>query len=80
MDALDERAKVARYLETKDVAFGAEVAWECLGKRYSELNARDWQRIAGHVLAAAGWQSRKVHGHAVWVKPEPAPAQGSLAL
>jgi hypothetical protein len=90
VDSTNERASVARYLEPKTIAFGAEIAREALGKRYDELRADDWRRITGHVLAA-GWRKAKVDGHPCFVSPTPTEAgssqvvknpdaQGALAL
>jgi hypothetical protein len=74
MDALNERANVARYLQAKTIAFGAEIAREALGKSYGELRLDDWRRIAGHVLAA-GWKKAKVGGHPCFVSPTTAPSE-----
>jgi hypothetical protein len=72
VDALAERQAVAAALNGRDVAFCAEIAWEVLRKRYSELRPADWQRIAGHILAA-GYRKAKIDGHPVFVAPTPEP-------
>lgn len=72
MYAFSERQAICRYLDNRDIAFGAEIAREALGQRYADLNAADRQRITGHLLRA-GWRRAKVHGHSVFVAPRTQP-------
>jgi hypothetical protein len=69
VDAIDDwRPRVASYLETRQFAWGAEIARECLSRRYSEMSLADWRRLAGIVISL-GFKSRKIEGVQTWCRP-----------